>query len=168
MRNTLQPFFAIDDLAQRPGIHIARAGSIVIAKYGQATVEDLDVLLQHQLEVAKEHGGKMTMIGLVAIGGNVGRIGDDVRQKSIEVMGKLSTACIGNCTVILGGGLGATMIRMFLTGFHLMSRTPFSQKVFDSVSESLTWAQQLPGQTVDAQRLSSTVVLKHFGLEGVK
>lgn len=168
MRNSLQPFFTIENLAERPGIHIAHAGSIVIAKYGQSTVEDLDVLLQHQLDVANKHGGKMTMIGIVSIGANVGRIGEDVRQKSVELMGKLSSVCLGTCTVILGGGLGATVIRMFLTGFHLMARTPFPQKVFGSVSEALTWAQQLPGQSVDAQRLSSTVVLKHFGLEGVK
>lgn len=155
----------LESLAQRPNLQLAQAGSIVIGKFGASTsIEDLEVLGQHQLAVAGR-SGPITMISLVPVDGSVGRISDDVRQKSVEIMTKLGKSCIGSATVVLGSGLGATVVRMFLTGFSLVSRTPYPQKAFSSVRDALVWAQQLPEQNVAAKQLTSDAVVKHFGLK---
>ena len=162
MRNSLHGAAGFENLTKTPSLHVANVGSILFTKFGETlSVDDLTVLGKHQLAVVKR-AGSITIISLVSVGAGVGRIGDDIRQESLEMMNALGKSCLGSATVVLGGGLGTTVVRMFLTGFNLVSRTPFPQKTFSSVQDALTWAQQLPGQSLDAKRVTSEAIMKHF------
>ncbi len=168
MQPLIETLLSIEDLEHRPAIQIAHAGSLMLSKYQMPNPEDLDALLRHQQAVAKQHDGKISVLSLVHLQGNVGKISDEIRKKTVEVIKELSPICIGSATVILGTGLSSTMARMFLTGFYLVSKPPFPQKAFSSVAEALAWVQQLPGQTSDPRRLNSSMIIKHFGLTGVR
>ncbi len=165
---TISAPFTIVDLTRSPTIHIAHVNTLVFAVFaGATTMSDLDLLNGHQLAVAKNHG-KITMISLVPIQQNVGRIGDEVREKSMEIMKSLAPVCLGSATCILGKGLAASMVRMFMTGFGLVSKTPFPQRTFSTIDDALTWAQALPGQSPEVKYVTAKAVLAHFGLTSPK
>ncbi len=164
----MQTSLTIDDLDKRETIHVAHAGSLVLTRYHQTSPADLDRLLRLQLQVAKRHDGQMSMLSFVALKGTEGRISDELRKKSVEIIGQLSAVCRGSATVVIGVGLSATMVRLFLTGFYLLSNPPFPQSAFSTVAEGLSWVQRLPGQKPELGSLTAAAIIKHFGLTGAR
>ncbi len=96
-------------------MHIAHVGSVVIAKL---SVPDIELLFKQRHLAAKQHNNQVTLLTLVPQLNTVTRIGEDVRRRAGELIKELNPICIGSATVVLGKGLGPSMIRMFMTGWR--------------------------------------------------
>lgn len=137
---------------------IAVSDSLLAVRFGATTVADLDDLMRAQQEVVKKHG-HVTMISLVPTGDTTSKVTDEVKAKSVELTKAVGKNQIGSATVILGKGLGATVIRTFMTGFNLLAKNPFPTKTFSDVGEALVWLSALPNQSADVKKASATEIL---------
>ncbi len=152
------------DLINRPDFRLARNGSLLVAFFnGATTVADLDALGKHQQALAKELG-HLSMISLVPSGG-AAKVSDEVKAKSVEIVRAVGPQMVASATVLLGKGLGATVIRAFMTGFNLLSKSPAPQKTFADAAEALAWLKAAPKQTKDVQALELRDLEHHFKLQ---
>lgn len=163
--SALPSVVAIEDLVRQPDVHIAHVGSVVIAKLTKNSVPDIELLFKQLHLTAKQHTNQVTLLTLVPQLDTVTRIGDDVRRRAGELIKELNPICIGSATVVLGKGLGPSMIRMFMTGFNMISKTPFPQRTFSTLAEGITWIQGLPRQHPEARSVTRSAVVKHFEIE---
>lgn len=154
------PFQVILD---RPSITIATSGSFVVVRFGATTVADLDQMLKVQLDVVKRHG-HLTTLSVVPITGEATKVSDEVKQKSVEITRAIGKQQLGSATVILGTGIGATILRTFMTGFNLLAKNPFPQKTFSDVREAHAWLSALPNQDDDVKKAKADEVLATFKL----
>jgi hypothetical protein len=156
------------DLIKRPDFHLARQGSLLVALWnGAGSTKDLDLLSQHEHAIAKELG-IVTMMSLVPATGTQQKVSDEVRAKSVEVVKLIGKKMAGSATVILGKGLGATMIRTFMTGFNLVSKAPSPQKSFAEVDDALVWLKSLPNQHADLKSVTTAAIVSHFAIDAAK
>lgn len=154
------PFQIVVD---RPSITLATSGSFVVVRFGATTVADLDVMLKAQLDVVKRYG-HLTTLSLVPIGPETSRVSDEVKQKSVEITRAIGKQQVGSATVILGTGIGATILRTFMTGFNLLAKNPFPQKTFSDPHEAHAWLSALPNQDDDVKKARVDDVLATFKL----
>lgn len=159
---------ALKDLEVLPSLRMAAAGSLVLTLFTDTTAKDLDAMVAQLPRVATQNDGHLTMIHLVRVGEGQGKISDELRKKAHEIITAVRPSCRGSGTVILGSGLAATIIRMFLTGFVLVTKAPFPQRSFATVAEALAWARELPGQKADVLAVTAEQVHAHFELGPVK
>lgn len=152
-------------LVDRPSMSIAVSHSLVVTRFGETTVKDLDELLQVQQRVVKEFG-VVSSLALVPTTNGATKIGDGIKEKSAELIRSLGKAQLGSATVLLGKGLSSTIIRSFMTGFILFSKSPCPQKVFSDGPEALAWLGGLPGQRPEVSRLTLGEVMSAFPVMG--
>jgi hypothetical protein len=151
----------------KPSEHVAFAqwGSVVISWYSSwaTNVSDVEAMYQHQQAVIAQHG-KISNLMIIRIEkwNSAVRLSEELRKKSVEVTNALNGFSRGNATVILGKGLPVTIVRMFMTGFNLMTRSSFPIKVFGDTNEAIAWLQTLPGQVADANELTEASIFGHF------
>jgi hypothetical protein len=81
------------------------------------------------------------------------KIDDAVRRRSVELGKKYEKQVRGAAIVVVTRGLAAVMVRTFLSGFFLLSRSEMPMRTFASVKEALTWVQTLPGQDAPLREL---------------
>jgi hypothetical protein len=147
----------------RPSLTLASSGSFFVARFGATTVADLDDMLKAQLEVIKRHG-HLTTLSLVPISTETTKVSDEVKQKSVQVTRALGKQQRGSATVVLGTGLGATIIRTFMTGFNLLAKNPFPQKTFSDPHEAHAWLSALPQQDDDVKKANVVELLRVLNL----
>lgn len=138
----------------RPSMTVALFDSLIAVRFGQTTIADLDDLVRLQGDVVKRHG-HFSMLGLVEIGNTAVKVSDEVKAKSLEMTKVHGKHSRGSATVIMGTGLGAAVIRTFMTGFNLMSKSPFPTKTFSNPTEGLTWLSSTPNQSDDVKKVSA-------------
>lgn len=155
----------IKDLPSPSAARFAHFGPVFISAFGSIDVDvhTLEHMLTQQRELAKVHG-MISMLSVITIGKLTQKISDEIRQKSVEVTRAIDDVCRGSATVILGSGLGATILRVFMTGFNLIAKTKFPVKVFANVNEALLWLQERPGQSPEVKQLTAKAIHQHLGL----
>ncbi|MFO0595745.1 MAG: hypothetical protein U0228_10585 [Myxococcaceae bacterium] len=136
-----------------PAARFGVAGPLLVAVYKGAT--DLAVLEQldrAQTELITKRGtiSTLTIIGEL---GQMLKIDDGVRQRSVELGKKYEAHVRGSAIVVETRGVAAVMVRSFLTGFFLLSRSEMPMKSFKRIADGLGWLQQLPGQDAPMREL---------------
>jgi len=121
------------------------ASSLVVALYrGRTTLEMLEQLDALQSELIKKHPriSTLTVIGQL----EMLKVDEAVRGRSVELGKKFEKNVRGSAIVVSTKGLAAVMVRTFLSGFFLLSKSEMPMKTFASTSEALAWLQSLPDQ----------------------
>lgn len=152
-------------LVRHPNLVLARSGGLLVSKFGTVTdVATLEALAAAQRDVVKAVG-HVTSVAIVTSADSMGKVSDEVKQKSVEMVRAIGKDLTATATVILGKGMGATIIRTFMTGFNLLVKSPSPQKSFSSVDDALVWLATLPRAQEDLKGVDSASLLRHFELD---
>lgn len=136
-----------------PEARFGVAGPLIVAVYkGAPALTVLEQLDRAQTELITKRGtiSTLTVIGEL---GSMLKVDDGVRQRSVELGKKYEKHVRGSAIVVETRGVAAVMVRSFLTGFFLLSRSEMPMKSFKRVTEGLTWLQGLPGQDAPLREL---------------
>lgn len=131
---------------ESPDARLGAAGSLLVALYrGSGSVAMLDELNRTQEALLAKHPriSTLTVIGQAT---SMIRVDEAVRTKSVELGKKFDGKVVGSAIVVTTKGLGAVIVRTFLSGFFLLSRAETPMKTFASIEEGLIWLRSLPGQ----------------------
>jgi hypothetical protein len=124
------------------------AGPLLIVVYrGTANVAVLNELDRVQESMLQQHP-RISTLTLISQASTALKVEEGVRARGVELGKKYETKVVGSAIVVTAKGLGAVMVRTFLSGFFLLSRAETPMKTFASVQEGLSWLQALPGQDV--------------------
>ena len=85
-----------------------------------------------------------------------------MRSRSVELGKKYEKQVLGSAIVVTTKGLGAVMVRTFLTGFFLVSKSETPMKTFSTIAEGLSWVQGLPGQDVAVKTELTAADIERF------
>jgi hypothetical protein len=123
---------------------VRSAASAVLVHYTDApTEEDVRALAVAYGKVVAANG-QLSL--LVVIDAPEPKVGPGVREQLGEVLKRLDKDMRGVATVIRTPGLKGTMVRTFLTGLNMITRTRSPTKVFSSVDEGAAWLSPVSGQ----------------------
>lgn len=125
------------------------AGSLLVTLYrGSASVAVLDELSRTQEALLAKHP-RISTLTVIGQASSMIRVDEAVRTRSVELGKKFDGRVVGSAIVVTTKGLGAVIVRTFLSGFFLLSRAETPMRTFPSIEEGLVWLRSLPGQ--DAQ-----------------
>lgn len=140
-----------------PGVRLGTAGSLLIACYrARTTVEDLDALERAQNALLTKYP-RISTLSIIAPSG-VERPEEKVRERSLALNLAFEEKVRGSGIVVTTRGIGAVMVRTFLTAFFLLNKAKMAPMVFASISESMKWLHTLDGDDGSWRELSPTDV----------
>jgi len=138
------------------------AGPLLVAFYGgSTTLEALEELGRNQ-DVLLAKYPRISTLTVIGQAKSMLKIDEAVRVKSLELSKKFDGRVVGSAIVVMTKGLGAVIVRSFLSGFFLLSRAETPMKTFASVQEGLTWLRTLPGQDVTIKTEISVADVERF------
>ena len=122
------------------------AGPLLIVVYrGTANVAVLNELDKVQESMLQKHP-RISTLTVISQASAALKVEEGVRARGVELGKKYETKVVGSAIVVTAKGLGAVMVRTFLSGFFLLSRAETPMKTFASIEEGLIWLRSLPGQ----------------------
>lgn len=143
-------------------VRFGAAGPLLVALYrGTSNQVMLDELERTQDALLK----KFPMISTLTVIGQATsmlRVDDSVRTRSVELGKKFENSVVGSAIVVVTKGLGAVVVRTFLSGFFLLSRAKTPMKTFSRVGDGLSWLQSLPGQDMSVKTELSATDIERF------
>jgi hypothetical protein len=89
---------------------------------------------------------RISTLTVIGQAGSMLKVDEGVRTRSVELGKKYEKHVLGSAIVVTTKGLGAVMVRTFLSGFFLLSKSETPMKTFSTIAEGLAWLQALPGQ----------------------
>jgi hypothetical protein len=138
------------------------AGPLLIVVYrGTTSVAVLNELDKVQESMLQKHP-RISTLTLISQASTALKVDEGVRARSVELGKKYEAKVVGSAIVVTAKGLGAVMVRTFLSGFFLLSRAESPMKTFASVQEGLSWLQSLPGQDVAIKTAVSAADVERF------
>jgi hypothetical protein len=146
-------------LFDAPTARFGTAGSLMLAHYtGRTTPAMLDELDRLQDALVKRY----TRISTLTLIGQAGmeRPEEQVRDRSLALSKKYEDVVRGSAIVVTTRGIGAVMVRTFLSAFFLLNKAKMQIRVFASVGEALKWLHTLDGDDASYRDLSSEDVLR--------
>jgi hypothetical protein len=153
----------LQKIKETPRIALAKSGFVVISYFPMVgDLESLGIAEKAYEDAVREHG-KVFIVTVMPAANIRAAIPDEVKQRAADVVLRAEPNLVGNAMVILGSGLGATILRMFMVGFYIFSKSEKPQKCFGSVDDALDWIRTLaPGSALG---LSGAAVLANFGID---
>lgn len=125
-------------------LRLGSSGPLVVALYRGATTKaqllELDAF-QATLLTRFPHIMSVSVMGQVSVSA---RLDDDAKAFTAELSAKYEKVNVGNAMVVRSTGLGAVVVRSFLSAFFLMRPSEMRNKVFRSIDEGFAWLQGLP------------------------
>lgn len=143
-------------------VRFGSAGPLLLALYsGTTSLEMLDALDRTQETLLKTYKriSTLTVIGQVA---HMLKMHDGVRARSVELGKKYEKNVVGSAIVVTTKGLGAVMVRTFLSGFFLLSRSETPMRTFSKISDGLSWLQSLPEQDLQVKTQITSADIERF------
>lgn len=141
---------------------LGAAGPLLVALYrGSTTVAVLDELDRTQEALLRKYP-KISTFTVIGQATTLLKVDEGVRARSVELGKKYEKDVVGSAIVVTTKGLGAVMVRTFLSGFFLLSRSETPMKTFSTVADGLAWLQSLPGQDLSIKTGVSAVDLERF------
>lgn len=145
------PFF------EGPGARIGTAGSLLVAHYrARTTLEDLEQLDRAQEALLAKYP-RISTLSVIAPTG-VQRPEEQVRERSLALNLKYEGRVVGSGIVVTTRGIGAVMVRTFLSAFLLLNKAKMAPRVFASISESMKWLHTLDAADASWRELSPSDV----------
>ena len=127
---------------------LGAAGSLLVALYrGSASVAVLDELSRTQEALLAKYP-RISTLTVIGQASSMIRVDEALRTRSVELGKKFDGKVVGSAIVVTTKGLGAVIVRTFLSGFFLLSRAETPMRTFASIEEGLAWLRTLPGQDV--------------------
>ncbi len=143
-------------------VRFGTAGPLLVTLYrGPNSVAMLDELDRAQEALIAKHA-RISTIAIIALAGSMLKADDAVRTRSVALGKKYEKSVRGSAIVVTTRGLGAVMVRTFLSGFFLLSRAETPMKTFSTIAEGLSWVQSLPGQDLSIKTLVSATDIERF------
>lgn len=138
------------------------AGPLLVAFYGgSTTLAALEELSRAQDALLAKYP-RISTLTVIGQAKSMLKIDEAVRVKSLELSQKFDKRVVGSAIVVTTKGLGAVIVRSFLSGFFLLSRAETPMKTFANVEEGLTWLRGLPGQDVMLKTELSVADIERF------
>ena len=138
------------------------AGPLLLALYrGSASAAMLNELDRTQQSLLERFPriSTLTVIGQAA---SILKGNEQVRSRSVELSKKYEKQVLGSAIIVITKGLGAVMVRTFLSGFFLLSKAETPMKTFSTIAEGLSWVQALPGQDVGVKTGVTVADIERF------
>lgn len=127
---------------------LGAAGSLLVALYrGSASVAVLDELSRTQEALLAKYP-RISTLTVIGQASSMIRVDEALRTRSVELGKKFDGKVVGSAIVVTTKGLGAVIVRTFLSGFFLLSRAETPMRTFASIEAGLAWLRTLPGQDV--------------------
>lgn len=122
------------------------AGPLLVALYRGTTSPGMLDELDRTQEVLLAKFPRISTLTVIGQAGSMLKVDEGVRTRSVELGKKYEKHVLGSAIVVTTKGLGAVMVRTFLSGFFLLSKSETPMKTFSTIAEGLSWLQALPGQ----------------------
>lgn len=145
-----------------PEVRFGTSGPLLVSLYrGTTSPSMLDELerMQDALLLKYPRISTITVIGQAS---GLLKVDEAVRTRSVELGKKFDGKVLGSAIVVSATGLGAVMVRTFLSGFFLLSRAETPMKTFSKITEGMGWLQSLPGQDLTIKTLVSATDIERF------
>lgn len=127
-------------------VRFGNAGPLVIASYkGALTLTALKELEKLEDGLLKVHP-RIASLAVMGKMGGMFQVDKEVQKYGVELATKYEKVAHGSAIVVQTKGLGAVVVRTFLSAYFMMSKSTMVTQTFASVDEGLAWLQQLPGQ----------------------
>lgn len=127
------------------------AGPLLVALYRGSTSPGILDELDRTQEALLKRFPRITTLTVIGQAGSMLKADEGVRTRSVELGKKYEKSVIGSAIVVTTKGLGAVMVRTFLSGFFLLSKAEMPMKTFSTIAEGLAWLQALPGQDLSVK-----------------
>lgn len=134
----------IERAFEAPMFRFGAVGPLVVSLYrGATTKAELLALdaFQTKLLETYPHIMSLSVLGNVAA---TAKLDDDAKLFSADLATKYEKTNAGTAMVVKSKGLGAVVVRSFLSAWFLMRRTELRTKVFREIDEALEWQRSLP------------------------
>lgn len=122
------------------------AGPLLVALYRGSTSPGMLEELDRTQEALLKKFPRISTLTVIGQASSILKVDESVRTRSVELGKKYEKQVIGSAIIVTTKGLGAVMVRTFLTGFFLLSKAEMPMRTFSTVAEGLSWLQGLPGQ----------------------
>ncbi len=127
-----------------PVFRFGAVGPLVVSFYrGATTKAQLEQLDAFQTQLLATHGRIMSLSVMGQVAATV-RLDDEARTFSADLATKYEQTNVGTVMVVKSTGLGAVVVRSFLSAWFLMRQTQLKVKVTRTVAEGLEWLNALP------------------------
>lgn len=147
---------------QSQDTRLGSAGPLLVASYaGTTTLAALEELGRTQETMLAKYP-RISTLTVIGQASSMLKIDDAVRTKSLELGKKFDGKVVGSAIVVTTKGLGAVLVRSFLSGFFLLSRAETPMKTFANIQEGLTWLRTLPGQDLTLKTELSVADIERF------
>lgn len=141
---------------------LGTSGPLLLALYrGTTSPAMLDELERAQDALLLKYP-RISTITVIGQASGLLKVDEAVRTRSVELGKKFDGKVLGSAIVVSATGLGAVMVRTFLSGFFLLSRAETPMKTFSKITDGLTWLQSLPGQDLTIKTLVSATDIERF------
>ena len=138
------------------------AGPLFLALYRGTTSPGMLNELERAQDALIKIYPRITTLTVIGQASSMLRADETVRTRSLELGKKFEKNVIGSAIVVATKGLAAVMVRTFLSGFFLLSRSEMPMKTFSTVAEGLLWVQSLPGQDVRLKTEGTAADIERF------
>ncbi|MFZ5439529.1 MAG: hypothetical protein ACOZQL_05955 [Myxococcota bacterium] len=142
-----------------PGARAGTAGSLLVVYYaGRTTLQTLEALDVAQGALVKQHQNisSLTVIGQAGME----RPDEQVRDRSLALSKKYEANVRASAIVVNTRGIGAVMVRTFLSAFFLLNQSKMQIKVFASVNEALKFLHGFDGTDTSYRDVGADDVLR--------
>lgn len=131
-------------MVNRRDIRVAVSNSFIVTTgRGELTAEAIGELEQVESQVAQTHGRFTTLVVFSSF--MVGPPSAAAREAASRLAKKLEKNTCAVAFVVSQRGLGAVVVRTFLSAYFMVTHTEFPQQVFKSVGEAAAWLALQPG-----------------------
>lgn len=132
-------------LRTREGSVTWQHGSLVCVYFTGATTEaELDADFAAQQPVVERFGELSHLVIFHA--DRIGRISAGARQRAAEHIRAFGPRLRCSGLVLLGGGLGAALMRVGIAGANVISGAGERHRIFSSLDDALRWLREYPKQ----------------------
>jgi hypothetical protein len=156
---------ALMTLKKTPSLMLARDAALLIARVSNVG----DPYVAEQVNAAQretvKREGHLTMISLLPVSDTMGQISEEAKKKSLVQIQSLGKDLVAQATVVLGKGIGSTIIRTYMSGLTLLAKSPAPHKTFALVDDSLNWLTTVPRAGFDIKGVTAAELLRYFELE---
>ncbi|MBL8917185.1 MAG: hypothetical protein JNM17_41155 [Archangium sp.] len=143
----------VSRLFDSPEARFGAAGPLFVAHYkGAVNLDTLEHLDKAQAALIEKRG-VISMITVIGQLGPMFKVDEAIRRRSVELGKKYEKQVRGGAIVVVTRGLAAVMVRTFLSGFFLLSKTESPLRTFSTVKDALAWLQSLNGQDAGVREL---------------
>lgn len=146
-----------------PNATSMRDGSLLIQHYtGLVDVHETKQHLKLQQDVidACGHVSVMCIMHSDVAGKPNQEIKDETARNTAAQGERLTCTAL----VIVGSGLTATILRMAVVAYTMLSRAGVRQKIFSNVVEAAAWMRDFPGQDPSLKSLDGQTLERMLGL----